>query len=95
MSFNEDDFSKIITNFGTFVMQVLSGTNGKQKKLLKMNLQAFQNLCESLEMLHQNGTKQNESDTSVNNFEIVNIDDSDIKVETTLLDIAHGAENEI
>ena len=83
MSFNENDFSKIITDFGKFIMQVLSGTNAKQKKLLKVNLQAFQNLCESLEMLHRNDIKESESDISVNDSEIIEIDDSEVKIEIT------------
>ena len=93
MTFDEDDFSKTITNFGKFVMQILSGTNGKQKKLLKVNLQAFQNLCESLEMLHQNDFKQSESEITGNDFEIMSIDDSEIKIEKRQLDIRHEAGN--
>ena len=52
MNFSQEAFSKIVKDFGKFVMQVLSGDNQGQKKLLKVNLKAFQNLCESLEMLN-------------------------------------------
>ena len=60
MQFDQKYFSKTIKNFGKFVTKVLSGTNEEQKKMLKVNLQAFQNLCDSHEMLNQNGDKRNE-----------------------------------
>ena len=61
MNLDQEEFSKMIKDFGRFVMQVLSGTNEDQKGSLKVNLQAFQNLCESFESLTTNGSKKNAS----------------------------------
>ena len=61
MNLDQETFSKTIKDFGTFVMQVLSGANEDQKKSLKVNLQVFQNLCDSFEMLNTNESKENGS----------------------------------
>ena len=61
MSLDQETFSKTIKDFGTFVMKVLSGENEDQKKSLKVNLQVFQNLCDSFEMLNTNESKENGS----------------------------------
>ena len=74
-------------------MQVFSGDNQGQKKLLKMNLQAFQNLCESLEMLNQDDFNKNQNEAERNNSKKLNTETSEIKVENRLLDIIHEPEN--
>ena len=67
-------FSNTIKEFGKFVKKVLSGHNEDRKKLLKLNLQVFQDLCEIPENSNQNDTNTNK-------------DNSQIKVEECLIDI--------
>ena len=87
MKFDQKYFSKTIKNFGKFVTKVLSGTNEEQKKMLKVNLQAFQNLCDSHEMVNQNGDKNNEreahNDESVIRKESVGKRQSDSNIEVS------------
>ena len=76
MSLDQETFSKTIKDFGTFVMQVLSGATEDQKKSLKMNLKAFQNLCDSFETLNTNNDSnkndsQNEHPTTLKLDEII------------------------
>ena len=61
MGLDQEYFSKTIKDFGKFVVQVFSGPNEDQKKSLKMNLKAFQNLCDSFEMLNTNESKKNDT----------------------------------
>ena len=58
-------FSNTIKEFGKFVKKVLSGHNEDRKKLLKLNLQDFLNLCESFDISNQNDTNM-----SIDNLEI-------------------------
>ena len=74
MNFSQEAFSKVVLDFSKFVMQILSGDNQGQKKLLKMNLQAFQNLCESLEMLNQSDSDENQFEAEGNNSKKLNTD---------------------
>ena len=86
MSFNQEDFCKAIKDIERIVMRVLSGKNEDQRKLLKMKLQDFQNLCESPDI-------SNQIDTNMKT------DNSEINVENSLNHIKHetkdaGASNE-
>ena len=75
MSLDQETFSKTIKDFGSFVMKVLSGANEDQKKSLKVNLKAFQNLCDSFEMLNTNEAKKNDSQNehfeNLNSYECI------------------------
>ena len=74
MNLSQEAFSIIVKDFSKFVTQVLSGDNQGQKKLLKMNLQALQNLCESLEMLNQSDSDENQFEAKDDNSEKLNTD---------------------
>ena len=80
MSLNQEDFTKAMIDMQKIVKKVLSGKNEVQKTLLKMNLKAFQNLCEI-------------SENSNQNYSNLNKIDSEIKVEDNPIDVIHESDN--
>ena len=80
MSFNQEDFCKAIKDIERIVMKVLSGKNEDQRKLLKMKLQDFQNLCESPDISNQNDTNMKTDNSEIN------VEDSLIHIKNETID---------